>query len=192
MKKIYYCIHCGKKLRGQKRKYCSNICKCRQFYKDYPEKCNLWSKRNPRPKVNNKCITCGGECGRKKYCSKDCRPRPVRIVSHLKGIARFNEKCYVCNKTFFLVHIHHKNGNHNDNDKENLIQLCPSCHMKVHHPQDISKIRNFKNYKNLSHEKLLKIIELRNKLLNHPKLTLTTNTVRKVKNVREVSELIYS
>jgi len=120
---IYYCVFCGKKLNRRRKKYCSNSCKCKQFYKEHPEKCNIWNKKNPIPKVNNKCLTCGIPCGKKKYCSEKCKPIKVYIKPHLKGMARFNEKCNICQKTFILLHIHHKDGNHENNDKDNLINL---------------------------------------------------------------------
>ncbi len=129
---VYYCVFCGKRLNRRKKKYCSNNCKCKQFHKEHPKKCNIWNKNNPRLKVNNECLTCGTPCGRKKYCSDECKPKIVYIPPYLKGMARFNTKCYACKKTFILVHIHHLNGDDLDNRRENLISLCPTCHAKLH------------------------------------------------------------
>ena len=67
----YFCVFCGRKLERQKRKFCSNSCKCKYFYKTHPEKCNLWNKK--RPKIKHNCKVCGKECGRKFYCSKECK-----------------------------------------------------------------------------------------------------------------------
>lgn len=44
--------------------------------------------------------------------------------------------CKIDNKTlkklgYFIVK-HHINLNHNDNRKENVIYLCPSCHFIIH------------------------------------------------------------
>ncbi len=124
----YYCIFCGKELDGQKRKFCSNSCKCKQFFKEHPEKCNL----KCRPKVNNECLTCGTHCGRKRYCSNICKPIRIYQKQYWKNIERLNAKCKICEGTIFIPHVHHINGNHKDNRKENLIVLCPSCHMKIH------------------------------------------------------------
>ncbi len=126
----YYCVFCGKRLNRRKKRYCSNNCKCKQFYKEHPEKCNVWNKN--KPKVNNSCKTCGEECGRKKYCSDRCKPKVVYIPLHLRGMARFNTECCVCEKTFILVHIHHKDGNHKNNETNNLVSLCQVCHSKIH------------------------------------------------------------
>jgi len=130
--KEYYCVFCGKKLMRRRRKFCSNSCKCKYFYKNNPEKCNIWRKNNPKPRVNNKCFNCGKDCGRKKYCSDKCKPIRIIIQPYWKGMARFNTKCYVCQRIFNLIHIHHKDGNHKNNDKENLVSLCASCHQKIH------------------------------------------------------------
>lgn len=43
-----------------------------------------------------------------------------------------NAQCELCRKTFFRANIHHKDGNHNNNRKNNLIVLCSRCHRKVH------------------------------------------------------------
>ncbi len=45
---------------------------------------------------------------------------------------RDERKCKVCKSARRLV-IHHKNENKHDNLKNNLITLCRTCHMKVHH-----------------------------------------------------------
>ena len=151
---IYYCVFCGKRLDRKKKKYCSNSCKCKYFYKQHPEKCNKWRKS----KVNNKCITCGKTCGRKKYCSNECKPQRINIPSYWKGIEIFNIHCYVCQGLIFKVHIHHKDGNHDNNEQNNLIPLCPSCHKKVHTP----KLNNFRYFGNMNLPIELKLKELRN------------------------------
>ncbi len=131
---IYYCVYCTKKLNGNKKKYCNNICKCRNFYKEHPDKCNKWNNENPKPKVKNKCLNCGKLCGRKKYCCDKCKPKikTITIQPYWVGMARFNTKCIICSKTFYLTHIHHLNGNHNDNNKENLTNVCQRHHNMIH------------------------------------------------------------
>jgi len=39
--------------------------------------------------------------------------------------------CYFCEKEKGLL-VHHKNLNKNNNSKENLLTLCPSCHVRLH------------------------------------------------------------
>ena len=159
MKKVYYCVFCGIRLDRSKRKYCSNKCKCKYFYQQHPEKCNQWRKRNPPKKVNNECLTCGENCGRKRYCSETCKPIRTYLGRHLKVIDRINVRCKICNGLLFVPHVHHLNGDHKDNRKENLIILCPSCHLKLHRrklPKNIrrsekqieSKLNVFREYLN--------------------------------------------
>lgn len=48
---------------------------------------------------------------------------------------RDNYICQICSKNVYKSrhgHVHHINGNKNDNDTENLILLCSSCHSKIH------------------------------------------------------------
>jgi len=133
---VHLCINCNKKLKNNQRKFCGNSCKCKFFYKKNPGKCNKWNKENPRPPVKNKCIACGSPCGRNKYCSDECKPRRITIPSekpYWSGMARINAKCFCCNNTFGVLHIHHRDGIHDNNNNINLIPLCPSCHSSVHH-----------------------------------------------------------
>ena len=41
------------------------------------------------------------------------------------------DKCFICGKTFGLQ-VHHKDENRNNNQPENLVTLCNSCHLRVH------------------------------------------------------------
>lgn len=41
------------------------------------------------------------------------------------------QKCIICGATDNL-HVHHKDGNHNNNDINNLVWLCSKCHHDVH------------------------------------------------------------
>lgn len=46
-------------------------------------------------------------------------------------------KCLECGRLEYqgwALEIHHKNGNHFDNNIENLVVLCRLCHMKKHYP----------------------------------------------------------
>ena len=48
-------------------------------------------------------------------------------------IGRDNGKCQICSRVLLKKHhVHHRDGNRNHNDSENLITLCASCHNKVH------------------------------------------------------------
>jgi len=46
-------------------------------------------------------------------------------------VHRIERKCLICGTTE-RIHIHHKDGNRKNNEKENLMPLCVSCHTYVH------------------------------------------------------------
>lgn len=49
-----------------------------------------------------------------------------------RGKFRGPNECYFCGRTN-SVDIHHLDRNHDNNDKKNLIQLCRSCHKRLHY-----------------------------------------------------------
>ena len=89
----------------------------------------------------------------RKYCDRLCMRKAFTNVgnnnsnwSNTHSTARtINElflhknKCEICNKAEKLD-IHHVDKNPNNNNAENLMCLCRSCHMKIHHPKSICKI----------------------------------------------------
>ena len=58
---------------------------------------------------------------------------------------RKNQKCFICDKTFFTLDGHHLDKNHDNNSKENIRWICPNCHMSIHGKRKIPN--NFVNYK---------------------------------------------
>jgi len=46
---------------------------------------------------------------------------------------RLDGMCELCGEVPDKISVHHKNGNGLDNSRENLMGICPSCHMKLHH-----------------------------------------------------------
>jgi len=73
-----------------------------------------------------------------KYCSRDCYNFRNGIQKKLKrGTAYYkdllNKSSCECGETKpYLLQIHHIDGNHNNNDKDNLEIVCPTCHVKRH------------------------------------------------------------
>lgn len=48
-------------------------------------------------------------------------------------LGRDNYKCQICSKNLLKnPHVHHRDGDRNNNNQENLLTLCASCHGKVH------------------------------------------------------------
>ena len=60
-------------------------------------------------------------------------------------IINSNKKCQACFRIFYSLETHHKNGNHQDNKKENQIELCKDCHNSIHKPVGIGKMRWYQN-----------------------------------------------
>lgn len=70
---------------------------------------NQWGERNHMFKT-----------GRANYKDVFDRENPQQVF------------CEVCYGTRYLV-VHHIDGNRKNNESENLIKICRSCHAKVHH-----------------------------------------------------------
>lgn len=109
-----YCLNCGKKLYKGQYKYCSNACQQEYKRKEYIEK------------VSN-----GEESGLKKSGNTTKISDSIRTYLFKK----YNNKCQKCgwgeiNPTTGKcpLEIHHKDGNRNHNDLDNLELLCPNCH----------------------------------------------------------------
>ena len=101
-----YCLQCGKELKYNQLKFCSNSCsasfnnKLREPMSDeVREKISntLKSKNSERPK--RYCLICGKELIGKKtsYCSKECRLKSNGVYYRIVG---FIKKCNYCGKEF--------------------------------------------------------------------------------------------
>ena len=132
------CAICGKKFehvssRCNKAKYCSRRC----YHKSQIGKGGAIFK----------CYHCGIEfrdslCRDRKYCSSKCVGKANREIWKAKfttvrrKMIKENKVkiCEICgyNKVFEILGIHHKDGNRENNEKENLQVLCPMCHSLIH------------------------------------------------------------
>lgn len=68
-------------------------------------------------------------------------PAPNYVFNKIKNIVVFlyDYKCQVCNLKFKNLHVHHLDNNHSNNDVDNLIPLCKSCHRIAHKGFKIEK-----------------------------------------------------
>ena len=41
-------------------------------------------------------------------------------------------KCKTCEEIFHLIVVHHIDGNHDNNNKKNLVKVCSKCHSLIH------------------------------------------------------------
>lgn len=58
----------------------------------------------------------------------------VKISKHREVMEKEISRgfCMCCGKTFLKISIHHVNGKHEDNKKNNLVPVCSRCHALIH------------------------------------------------------------
>ena len=94
---------------------------------------------------------------KRKFCSKLCmleqslQREKTRQWNGRKLQAFKKEKCATC-KGIHWLGVHHRDGNWKNNDMNNLITLCASCHSKLHHHKG--------DYKHIYEKKSCTICEL--------------------------------
>ncbi|MDP4012715.1 MAG: hypothetical protein Q8R00_03875 [Candidatus Nanoarchaeia archaeon] len=121
------CVKCGKIKEHHARGHC-NWC-----FRKY-----LWTPK----KIT--CKECGRERNHKAYGL--CGGCHVRL-KHYDNVLRYNAKKYhnieleyyreitkKCDNCNFskIVNIHHLDGNTRNNDRKNVVGLCPNCHKMIH------------------------------------------------------------
>lgn len=138
------CETCGKefsflesRLKHSDRKFCSKKCHANR----------------PTTSDIHKCLNCKKEffvCksakndGRGKYCSKECyvqyavwdnSPSYQHGFACAKKLSKNNniKSCEICLNEKKNLDLHHIDNNPFNNQKNNFIFLCRSCHMRVHH-----------------------------------------------------------
>lgn len=132
------CLICKKEFfhissRANKAKYCSRLCyHCSQKNRGFTQyTCNHCGMN-----FNDSAST------KRKYCSKTCvnktiksiwQPKHTTVRKKMIGLGLI-ERCEKCGYDEFkqILGIHHKDKNRNNNSKENLSVLCPTCHSLEH------------------------------------------------------------
>ncbi len=85
-----------------------------------------------------KCLVCSHQWQRVRWIKKKQKPQkeyyPFNCPKCLGRCWDFgdNIKCSICLKLILRPIIHHINGNHKDNRKDNRIPLCDKCHKAIH------------------------------------------------------------
>ena len=134
------CKICGKEFehissRCNKAKYCSRLC----YHRSQKGK---GSKEYECANCHKKFM--GSPSKRYKFCTPKCRGKykrnpetyinfsDVRKAWKCRG---WIKKCQICgyDKEINLLGLHHKDRNRKNQQKENIMILCPMCHSSIHH-----------------------------------------------------------
>ncbi len=130
--KISICETCGKKYSHypyEKRRYCSK--KCHYVKKKVSSKCFVCKKDILKVKSNHK-------RNEIDYCSRCCynnrkKDGLKRIKRHTSYFMQLIEKGCECGvKEYYLLQIHHKDGDKGNNNRDNFEVVCANCHIKRH------------------------------------------------------------
>lgn len=105
--------------------------------------CAYCGKPMERKRWSNGELQCWTHYNKQKYCNKECmkaayRAKPKKGTSwmtvhyHARNLLP-DGSCEICGSDK-NVDVHHKDGNPQNNKTENLMRVCRSCHIRIHHP----------------------------------------------------------
>jgi len=145
------CDECGKKFLKSKRfvkegknNYCNKKCRSESLTNQVELICDNCGKEYSVPVSRVKNSKSGYH-----FCSKVCKDEGQKIKNGLKGMwpehfgngngrntyrrlafDNYKHECEVCgyDEHEGLLHVHHIDCNRNNNDIDNLMILCPTCH----------------------------------------------------------------
>jgi predicted RNA-binding Zn-ribbon protein involved in translation (DUF1610 family) len=147
MKEKKYCLNCGKEISGREKRnnlFCNVACYLENKKEKKKEKIKEWLEKNKNCSV-----------GIDGNLSTTIREHLMEINNYKCELCGWGEKNKFTNK--IPLEIHHKDGNHTNNKKENLQVLCPNCHSltKTHKGANKST-RTFRCNKELREIEMLK------------------------------------
>ena len=118
MKEKKYCLNCGKEISGREKRnnlFCSIECYYEHKKTQKEERIKNWSEGN-----EDGCV------GLEKNLSDVIREYLLKIHDYKCELCGWGEKNKFTNK--IPLEIHHIDGKHINNKRENLQVLCPNCH----------------------------------------------------------------
>jgi len=104
-----------------------------------------------------RCLKCNYEWIPRVPCPKKC---PKCKDYNWAGRTVDLKICKICKRNFIKLHIHHINGNHEDNRESNKIKICVDCHSAIH--TGIGKKRRQRFFED--EEIIEKLLKYRNKV----------------------------
>lgn len=112
-------------------KYCNKLLTRNRFKNGRLEDFNVFKKR----------VYCNRECMKKDYLKIGINEQTYRnahqTAKTINKLILKKNKCDICGSTKSLD-IHHKDHNWKNNNLDNLMCLCRSCHMKAHRSKCIN------------------------------------------------------
>lgn len=138
------CMECKSEFitKDHRMKFCSRSCSAASRNK----------KVLTKEKIKKICIQCGKpypvkgcRSNESKFCSKKCKSNNWinhgEYLYHDQAIKLLGNKCFHCGSDKDIV-VHHKDGNHINNDPNNWKIVCRKCHNNIEHKDSIAKILN--------------------------------------------------
>lgn len=125
----------------------------RKRREDEVKYCNHCNNLMKRKRYSSGVLESNLHFSRRKYCDRECMKKSyvMRVdTASTESNSRMNARlrmeyfighdcCQKCGEEDSLD-VHHIDENPYNNDLENLILLCRSCHMKVHRPKSLCSI----------------------------------------------------
>lgn len=136
-----YCQDCNHQWFGSPSTflYRSN-CECPNCGEHAPNKIQLECEYCGKIIFRHPCEIQNNQTG-KFYCSQECGNRYKASLMHtqdsknyrLKAMKVYPHKCVCCgwDEDERILEVHHINENRENNNIENLVILCPTCHRKI-------------------------------------------------------------
>ena len=119
---IKVCIDCNKEFEAKRK----DILRCTSCKKAWHSKRVMLSRKKKHPEIE---IGVGSGRSSSNQPGASNPSWKTGITGYRKLVAK--EHCAYCGSTRHLL-IHHKDENRHNNEVENLIVLCKSCHQKHH------------------------------------------------------------
>ncbi len=119
----------------------------RKDFKDLKKNCEYCGKEMRRKKFGNR-YEDANVFLKRKYCDRECMRKGFLNVGknnsswsathesarNINNLILNKNQCEKCGTEKGQLDIHHKDFNENNNELDNLICLCRSCHTKIHRP----------------------------------------------------------
>ena len=103
-----------------------------------PKRCELCGKTFERSRYNGR-MEDAGRFARRRFCTRLCANNSLRkesptlsaLYKRVAALPVRENRCETCGAVKMLG-IHHVDGDQSNNEKSNLMTLCPSCHTRWH------------------------------------------------------------